>query len=195
MLIRYTVCGLRTVSRQNVFSDMLEDTPETSVVALLEKAGSRDASANGSRVLKATTISSSPRRHRHREPEGAAHVTPRELLDGRRATEVLTPWRAAKFAGPDDERVIEQAARFENLDQCHAWPIDLSASLRQRAADVAVVIPSAHRHLHETHARIAEPTREQARATVFVPERSRRFTSCSAASTPSTSQDGRPRRR
>jgi hypothetical protein len=35
------------------------------------------------------------------------------------------------------------------------------------------VIPSAHRHLHETHARIAEPTREQARATVFVPERSR----------------------
>jgi len=42
---------------------MLEDTPETSVVALLEKVGSRDASTNCSRVLKATTISSSPPRH------------------------------------------------------------------------------------------------------------------------------------
>ena len=32
------------------------------------------------------------------------------FVDGRGAAEILAPWRAAKLAAPDDERVLQQAS-------------------------------------------------------------------------------------
>src|SRR5207253_525851 len=90
------------------------------------------------------------------------------LLDRRRAAEILAPRRAAEFAGPDHQRVVEQAARLEILDQRGARLIRFRATLRECGADVAVMIPSGHRHLHETHTGFAEPSREQAGAAMLV---------------------------
>ena len=90
------------------------------------------------------------------------------LLDRRGAAEILAPWGAAKFTAPHDERVFEQAARFQILEQGGDRLIGLRTQLGQVAADIAVVIPAAHRHLHKAHAGLAEFARKQTGAGVPV---------------------------
>ena len=89
-------------------------------------------------------------------------------LDRRRAREVLAPRGAAEFARPDDQRVVEQAARLEVLDQAGDGPVRPGAASGQGVADVAVVVPAADRHLDEADARLAEPAGEQAGPAVLV---------------------------
>ncbi len=89
-------------------------------------------------------------------------------LDRRGAREILAPGRAAEFAGPDDQRVVQQAAGLEVGNQGRDRLVGLGATLGQRIADIAVMVPAADRNLDEAHARLAEPPRQQAGAGVLV---------------------------
>ena len=79
---------------------------------------------------------------------------------------VSSPWRinrAAKFAAPDDQRVVEQAALFQILDQPVAGLIHVLALHRQAPADVGVRVPVVVINLHEAHAALDQPPRQQRR--------------------------------
>ena len=60
--------------------------------------------------------------------------------------------RAAKFTAPDDQRVIKQAAGLEVLHEAITGLVDVTASIRQPASDVAVGIPVVEVDLHKPHA-------------------------------------------
>ena len=87
----------------------------------------------------------------------------REAFDVMIAAVALRHRRAAEFAAPDDQRVVEQAALFQILDQRRRSPDRLrSRDHGNVALDVAVMIPVAVIELDEAHAALGQPPRQQA---------------------------------
>src|SRR5690606_25926684 len=72
-------------------------------------------------------------------------------FDRRGSGKVLAPRRATEFARPEHERIFEEAALLEILDQAGDGAIHRRAASAQGVADVAVMIPAADGDLHETH--------------------------------------------
>src|SRR5437016_8330858 len=63
--------------------------------------------------------------------------------------------RAAEFAAPDDERVVQQAAAFEVLDETSNRPVAFAAEFGVVAAQVAMGVPlrpGAHVNLDKANA-------------------------------------------
>src|SRR5258708_2606304 len=56
---------------------------------------------------------------------------------------------AAEFAAPDDERVFEQSALLQILDQRGAGPVSEAALFLHSTGDVAVMIPGFVKQLHK----------------------------------------------
>ena len=71
--------------------------------------------------------------------------------------------RAAEFAAPDDQRLVEQPALLEVLDQAVAGLIDVAALVGQPAGDVGVRVPVVVVDLHEAHAALDHPPGQQRR--------------------------------
>ena len=69
---------------------------------------------------------------------------------------------AAKLAGPDDERVVQQTALFEIGDQRVAAAVSLLAKDRQRTGHVVVHVPAALVDLRKSHAAFSHPPGHQA---------------------------------
>src|SRR5262245_14973694 len=71
-----------------------------------------------------------------------------------------------KFAAPDHDRIVQQAALLEILHECRRRLIGLAANLVQRLAElrafVAVMVPVGVKKLNETHATLHQPASEQA---------------------------------
>ena len=84
------------------------------------------------------------------------------------AAEVLAPRRAAELTGPQDERVVQQPTSFQVFEQARNGLIRLLAKPREVAANVAVMVPSIHRHLHEPYTRLAELASQEAGPAVLV---------------------------
>jgi hypothetical protein len=77
----------------------------------------------------------------------------------------LPPWtirRAAEFAAPDDERLIEQAALLEILDEGGAGLVDVEAVLLQIGGQVAVLVPRLVEELDEADPALDQAAAEQA---------------------------------
>ena len=89
-------------------------------------------------------------------------------LDRGRARQILAPRRPSELAGPHDERIVEQPARFEIGNECRDRTIGLGTRLRKCLANIAVMIPPAHRDLHESDANLTKPPCEQTRAGVLI---------------------------
>src|SRR5207247_5135215 len=70
--------------------------------------------------------------------------------------------RAAKFAAPDDERVIQQAALLQVANERGAGPVGVLAVLLEIGDEISVLIPGFVKDFNETHALFDEPPREQA---------------------------------
>ena len=76
--------------------------------------------------------------------------------------------RAAELGGPDDERLVEQAALLQILQQAGDRLIDLRAVGGVVACEIAVGVPAAGaavaavEDLHEPHAALDQPPRRQA---------------------------------
>ena len=70
--------------------------------------------------------------------------------------------RAAEFAAPDHERVVEQAALLEVLDERGAGLVGLASLVFDAFDDFAVMIPAFVEKLHEAHAAFDQPAGEQA---------------------------------
>ena len=75
--------------------------------------------------------------------------------------------RAAELAAADDQRVVEQAALLQILDQGRDRLVHRRAFLRQTILDVrfalgAVEIPAPIEELHEPHSLLGQPPGEQA---------------------------------
>src|SRR5207249_4014898 len=88
--------------------------------------------------------------------------TPRVVIA---ADAALAHRRAAELAAPDDQRAVQQAARLQVAEQPGDGPITLAAVAAVVALHVAVRIPLAARaavELHETHAALHQPPRQQA---------------------------------
>ena len=79
---------------------------------------------------------------------------------------VLAHGRAAEFAAPDDERILEHAALFEIEQQSGGGAVHFAAAQLDGIAEivrfVAVMIPVGVVELHETHAALHEPAGHQA---------------------------------
>ena len=70
--------------------------------------------------------------------------------------------RAAEFAAPNDQRVVQQPALLQVLDQRGGRLIGVAALAGDlRWADI-VLIPAAMEKLDEPHAALRQPAREQA---------------------------------
>lgn len=93
------------------------------------------------------------------------------------AVGALGEGRATEFAGPDDERAVEQAAGFEVLDERGDGPVDLVRHLAVAFFDRAVMVPrigciaaaevvGERAELDEAHATLHESPGEQALAGV-----------------------------
>ena len=54
------------------------------------------------------------------------------------------------------QRIVQQSAALQIEDQGGTRLVGLGAGLGQGAPDVAVMVPAADRHLHESHARFAQ---------------------------------------
>ena len=74
--------------------------------------------------------------------------------------------RAAELAAPDHQGVLEQAPRFQVLDQGRARLVDVAADLVEVAgqglAGHAVVVPVGVIELNEPHAALDQPAGQQA---------------------------------
>ena len=75
--------------------------------------------------------------------------------------------RAAELAGPDDQRLVEQAAGLEILQQRGDRLVDLARLAQRAGVRVVVVVPvlavaAAGDDLHETHAALDQPAGDQA---------------------------------
>ena len=68
------------------------------------------------------------------------------------ANPTLTVGGATKLAAPDDERVFEQSALLEILDEPRRSLVGLLALVRDAARKAAVVVPALVEELHEAHA-------------------------------------------
>jgi hypothetical protein len=84
-----------------------------------------------------------------------------------RAVAGLVHRRAPELAAPDDERVVEQPALLQIGHQRVDRPVGLPAQVRQLLDDVlaeggAVGVPAAVIELHEAHAALDQPPRQQA---------------------------------
>ena len=96
-------------------------------------------------------------RHPHREAAGmvvAAVVVARELalaVDG-----------AAELAGPEHQRVVEQAALLEVGDERRLRAVHRGGLLRDLAGEVPVLVPAAHVELDEPHVALGQAARQQA---------------------------------
>ena len=69
--------------------------------------------------------------------------------------------RAAELAAPDDQRLVEQAARLQVLYQAVAGLVDVAALVGQAAGDVGVRVPVVVVDLHEPHAALDHPPGQQ----------------------------------
>ncbi len=73
-------------------------------------------------------------------PPPASHmVKPSGLWS--RPSAPLQRRRAAELAAPEDQRVVEQAARFQVLEQAGDRLVDLAGVLRVALLEVAVLVP------------------------------------------------------
>ena len=70
--------------------------------------------------------------------------------------------RAAEFAAPDDQRIVEQAAVLEIFDQRGRGLIGVAALPFQCARQVAVLVPAHVEELNEPHAAFGQPAGQQA---------------------------------
>jgi hypothetical protein len=70
--------------------------------------------------------------------------------------------RAAEFAAPDDQRVVEQAALLEILDQGGAGLVGVLAVAGEVLLEVAVLVPRFVEELHEADAALDQAPGEQA---------------------------------
>ena len=78
------------------------------------------------------------------------------------AVAALAHRRAAEFAGPDDERVLEHAALLEVGDEGHAGAVDFLGLELDAVLHAAVVVPVLVVELDEAHAALGQPAGEQA---------------------------------
>src|SRR5690606_34149923 len=76
-------------------------------------------------------------------------------------TRALAHGRAAEFAAPEDEGVLEEAALLQVLDEGGGRLVDELADAAHAIVEVAVVVPTAVIQLDETHAAFREPAGEQ----------------------------------
>ena len=74
---------------------------------------------------------------------------------------VVTGRRAAEFAAPHDERVLEHVALFQIGEQCVQRLIGGTAEFAMALVVEVVRVPVVVIHLHEAHAAFGETTREQ----------------------------------
>ena len=74
----------------------------------------------------------------------------------------LAERRAAEFAPPEHERVVEQAAVLEIMDQGGRRGVGVGALDLQLREQVAVLIPAGVHQLHEPRAPLEQPPRDQA---------------------------------
>src|SRR6266853_652081 len=68
---------------------------------------------------------------------------------------------AAKFTAPNHQRVLEQAALLEVLDEAVAALVNVLALRRKVARQVAMLVPAAMKDLHEAHAALDQPPGHQ----------------------------------
>ena len=80
------------------------------------------------------------------------------------AVAVLRHRGAAELPAPDDERVVQQPALPQVLQQGRDRAVDLAALLLQLGVDPGVVVPPAERQLHEPDAALDQPPGQQAAA-------------------------------
>ena len=70
--------------------------------------------------------------------------------------------RPAELAAPDDQRVVEQPALLQVLDQRGAGLVGVLAVLLEVVDQVAVLVPGLVEDLHEPHAALDQPAGQQA---------------------------------
>src|SRR5579871_5813010 len=86
-------------------------------------------------------------------------VTPQRLL----VVDVsLAEWRAAEFASPDDERIVQKAALLEILHERGRRLIGVAALDFELRAEIAVVVPAGVEALHKPNAALDKAARHQA---------------------------------
>ena len=78
------------------------------------------------------------------------------------AAAALSHRRAAEFASPQEERVVEQAALLQILDQRRARLVHVLRRHRHVLLDVAVMIPRAMIKLNHPHTALGEPPGHEA---------------------------------
>ena len=76
-------------------------------------------------------------------------------------------WACAEFAGPDDQRFVQQATGREIGKQGGDWLIDFAGLAERAFVGVVVVVPifriaAAGDDLHEPHATLHQPPGDQA---------------------------------
>src|SRR5207247_134633 len=82
------------------------------------------------------------------------HAAPRTriVIAARLGAAGVDPWRAAELAHPDDQRVVEQPAVLQILDQAAHGRIDLAGELADAFEVVLVRVPAAEGDLDELDA-------------------------------------------
>ena len=74
----------------------------------------------------------------------------------------LAERRAAEFAAPDDERVVEHAALLQILHERRRRAFGVVALLLELREQVAVLVPAGVHQLHEADAALQQPAGDQA---------------------------------
>src|SRR5437762_470737 len=74
----------------------------------------------------------------------------------------LQKWRAAKFAAPYDERVLQHPALFQVLHQRGAGRIGVFTLDFELAVEIAVLVPAGVHQLDEAHAAFGKTSRHEA---------------------------------
>lgn len=90
--------------------------------------------------------------------EGAAEVIAAFGIGG----VTLTEGCASKFAGPDNERVIEHAAFFEVVNEGSGWLFGITALFSELRMEVSVLIPAGMHELNEANATFEESSGDKA---------------------------------
>ena len=94
--------------------------------------------------------------------DAAAGQPDRKAVDVVVAAVALGHRRAAEFAAPDHQRVVEHAALLEVLDQRGRGLVDLLGHAGDLVFDAAVMVPVAVIKLDEAHAALGQPPGQQA---------------------------------
>ena len=95
-------------------------------------------------------------------PPPASQMLKQRLWWSRPSLPALDHRRAAEFAAPDDDRVLQQAALLEIRDQRGAGLVGVEGVLLDAGRQVAVLVPGFVEELHEADAALDEPPGEQA---------------------------------